>query len=129
MQQFGDNDTLSAVLTAMTGADLLILLSDIDGLYTDDPHRNPKARFIDTVEELTEELMALGKGAASRVGTGGMATKLSCARIATASGADMIIANGSDVGILHELLEGEKKGTLFVAKRDGEFDLGRFLEE
>lgn len=128
LQQFGDNDTLSAVVAAMIQADLLILLSDIDGLYTDDPHTNPKARFIDTVEHLTTEMMLLGKGAVSAVGTGGMATKLSCARIATACGADMIIASGADVGILHELLDGEQKGTLFVAAKEESFDLGAYLE-
>lgn len=128
LQQFGDNDTLSAVVTAMIHADLLILLSDIDGLYTDDPHRNPKARFIDTVEELTDEMMRLGKGAVTEVGTGGMATKLASARIATAAGADMIIANGRDVGILHELLDGARKGTLFLANPDTDFCLDTFLE-
>lgn len=128
LQQFGDNDTLSAIVTAMIGADLLILLSDIDGLFTDDPHTNPQARFIDTVATLDEEMMRLGKGAVSGVGTGGMATKLSCARIATMAGADMVIANGSDVGILHELIDGENKGTLFLANRDESFDLGSYLE-
>ena len=128
LQQFGDNDTLSAIVAAMIHADLLILLSDIDGLFTDDPHKNPDARFIDTVEALTEEMVRLGKGAVSDVGTGGMATKLASARIATASGADMVIANGADVGVLHELLEGAQKGTLFLANPDSNFDLSMFLE-
>lgn len=128
LQQFGDNDTLSAIVTAMIGADLLILLSDIDGLFTDDPHTNPNARFIDTVEILDEEMMSLGKGSSSKVGTGGMATKLSCAKIATTAGADMIIANGEDVRILHELIDGEQKGTLFLAHRKEDFDLGEFLK-
>lgn len=128
LQQFGDNDTLSAIVTAMIHADLLILLSDIDGLFTDDPRTNPDARFIDTVEKLTPEMLLLGKGAGSSVGTGGMATKLSCAGIATAAGADMIIANGRDVGILHELLEGAGKGTLFLANPEESFRLEDFLE-
>lgn len=128
LQQFGDNDTLSAIVAAMIHADLLILLSDIDGLFTDDPNKNPDAHFIDTVETLTEEMMRLGKGAVSAVGTGGMATKLASARIATASGADMVIANGADVGVLHELLEGAQKGTLFLANPDAHFELGAFLE-
>ena len=128
LQQFGDNDTLSAIVAAMIHADLLILLSDIDGLFTDDPHKNPDARFIDTVEALTEEMVRLGKWAVSDVGTGGMATKLASARIATASGADMVIANGADVGVLHELLEGAQKGTLFLANPDSNFDLSMFLE-
>ncbi len=128
LQQFGDNDTLSAIVTAMIHADLLILLSDIDGLFTDDPHQNPDARFIDTVEVLTDDMMGLGKGAVTDVGTGGMATKLVSAKIATAAGADMIIANGADVAILHELLEGVQKGTLFLASPNDSFDLGEFLE-
>ena len=128
LQQFGDNDTLSAIVAAMIHADLLILLSDIDGLFTDDPNKNPDAHFIDTVEVLTEEMMRLGKGAVSTVGTGGMATKLASARIAIASGADMVIANGADVGVLHELLEGAQKGTLFLANPDAHFELGAFLE-
>lgn len=127
LQQFGDNDTLSAIVTAMIHADLLILLSDIDGLFTDDPHKNPHAEFIDTVETLTEEMMRLGKGAVTEVGTGGMATKLASARIATAAGADMIIANGADVGVLHELLEGARKGTLFLASPSEDFVLDTFL--
>ena len=127
LQQFGDNDTLSAVVTAMIGADLLILLSDIDGLYTDDPHLNPDAGFIDTVERIDEKIMSLGKGAVTHVGTGGMATKLSCARIATAAGADMIIARGSDMGIIHRLMEGEKSGTLFLADKEENFDLEKYL--
>mgnify|MGYP002236118769 CR=1 FL=1 len=95
--EFGDNDTLSAVVSAMVGADLLILLSDIDGLFTDDPHKNPEATFIDVVEELDEHLLSMGKGSTgSNVGTGGMATKLTAAEIASAAGTDMIIANGAD---------------------------------
>lgn len=128
LQNFGDNDTLSAVVTAMIGADLLILLSDIDGLYTDDPHNNPDAVFIEEVEDLAE-VMHLGKGAVSKVGTGGMATKLSCAKIATTSGADMIIANGKDVSILHEIFEGTARGTLFLSNEQPDFDLGEYLEK
>lgn len=127
--EIGDNDTLSAIVAAMVGADLLILLSDIDGLYTDDPRRNPEARFIGQVEELTEELVSMGKASTgSSVGTGGMNTKLIAAKIATKSGADMVIANGRDIGILHRLLEGVDQGTLFLAKRDENFDLPGFVE-
>ena len=96
LDSFGDNDTLSAVIAALIGADLLILLSDIDGLFTDDPNTNPDAKFIDTVEKLDEKLKSMGKGPGSKVGTGGMATKLTAAEIATAAGADMVIANGGD---------------------------------
>ena len=125
--EFGDNDTLSAVVTALVHGDLLILLSDIDGLYTDDPRKNKEAVFIDTVEQLDKHLMDMGKGSSSDVGTGGMATKLSAARIATASGADMIIANGEDFHVLHKLVQGEKIGTLFQANREEDFDLSEIL--
>ena len=94
--EFGDNDTLSAIVAALIDADLLILLSDIDGLYTDDPNKNPDAEFISVVDHLDDSIMGMGKGTSSSVGTGGMGTKLSAARIATSSGADMIIANRYD---------------------------------
>lgn len=122
--EFGDNDTLSAIVAALVEADLLILLSDIDGLYTDDPRKNRNAEFIEQVEDLTDELMKMGKATTgSSVGTGGMNTKLVAAQIATKAGADMIIANSEDIGILHRLLTGENEGTLFAAKRDDNFDL------
>lgn len=126
--EFGDNDTLSAIVAALVEADLLILLSDIDGLYTDDPRKNTDAKFIEQVDELTDELLEMGKATTgSNVGTGGMNTKLVAARIATKAGADMIIANSADIGVLHRLLAGEKEGTLFVAKRDDNFDLPGFV--
>ncbi len=130
--EFGDNDTLSAIVAALVGADLLILLSDIDGLFTDDPNCNPKARFISVVEELDEELLGMGKETTgSSVGTGGMATKLSAARIATAAGADMIIANGNDVSVLHRIVEGieEGCGTLFLSNQKEDFYLIDFVEK
>ena len=126
--EIGDNDTLSAIVAALVEADLLILLSDIDGLYTDDPRRNPQASFIPQVNELTEELLAMGKGSTgSDVGTGGMNTKLQAARIATSSGVDMVIANSRDIGVLHRILDGKEEGTLFVARRDESFDLPDFV--
>lgn len=126
----GDNDTLSAIVAALVEADLLILLSDINGLYTDDPRKNPNAAFVDVVEELNDTYMNMGKASTgSNVGTGGMNTKMVAARIATSVGADMVIANSRDVGILHRIAEGEKEGTLFVAHRDEAFDLPRFVEE
>lgn len=88
--QFGDNDTLSAVVSALVQADLLILLSDIDGLFTDDPNRNPEARFIEYVDHVDERFEKMAKGSSSDVGTGGMSTKLGAARLATSAGADMI---------------------------------------
>ncbi len=126
--EIGDNDTLSAIVAALVDADLLILLSDIDGLYTDDPRRNPDAEFIGQVDELTDELLEMGKGTTgSSVGTGGMNTKLVAAQIATKSNVDMIIANSRDIGVLHRILDGENEGTLFVAHEDERFDLPVFV--
>lgn len=124
LEKFGDNDTLSAVVAALVQADLLILLSDIDGLFTDDPNTNPDAQFIDTVENLDDKLMNMGKSTSrSKVGTGGMATKLTAARIASAAGVDMIIANGRDFHVIHKIIEGRKYGTLFVSQPREEFYL------
>lgn len=127
--EIGDNDTLSAIVAALIEADLLILLSDIDGLFTDDPRKNPDAKFIEQVDELTEELMGMGKASTgSNVGTGGMNTKLIAAKIATSSDVDMIIANSKDIGVLHRILNGQNEGTLFVARRDESFDLPAFVD-
>ncbi len=129
-QVIGDNDTLSAVVTALTGADLLILLSDIDGLYTDDPRKNSQAQFIERVDSLTEELLRMGKGTTgSDSGTGGMETKLTAAKIATYSGADMVIANGKDVRVIHRIMEGRNYGTIFKANINDEFDLAEFVDQ
>ena len=125
----GDNDTLSAIVTALTGADLLILLSDIDGLYTDDPHKNPDAKFIDRVDSLTDELLSMGKGTTgSDIGTGGMETKLTAAKIATYSGADMVIANGKDVRVIHRIMEGRNYGTIFKANKNEAFNFAQFVD-
>ena len=114
--RFGDNDRLSAIVTALIHADLLILLSDIRGLYTDDPKRNPDAVFIREVDVLDDRLRGMAKDTAgSRFGTGGMATKLAAADIATAAGADMIIAGAEDFRIIHRLIGGAEEGTLFHA--------------
>lgn len=130
LEKFGDNDTLSAVVAALIGADLLILMSDIDGLFTDDPNTNPEAEFIDTVEQLDDKLLNMGKGSTgSKVGTGGMATKLTAARIATAAGTDMVIANGGDFHNIHRIVEGDKCGTLFVGKKQEEFYLIDYIEK
>lgn len=125
----GDNDTLSAIVTALTGADLLILLSDIDGLHTDDPHKNPDAKFIDRVDSLTDELLSMGKGTTgSDIGTGGMETKLTAAKIATYSGADMVIANGKDVRVIHRIMEGRNYGTIFKANKNEAFNFAQFVD-
>lgn len=124
----GDNDTLSAVVASLINADLLILLSDIDGLYSDDPRKNPDARFIDVVENLTDEYMSMGKASTgSSVGTGGMNTKMNAAKIATSSGADMIIANSEDIRIIHRIMDGRQVGTLFLANEDKSFDVVEFI--
>ena len=128
--QFGDNDTLSAIVASLVGADLLILLSDIDGLFTDDPRKNPEAKLIRRVERLDDTVLHMAKeSTGSDVGTGGMTTKLTAARIATRSGADMVIANGKDVGILHESFEGDFVGTTFLAHKDEDFYIADFIEE
>ena len=127
--EFGDNDTLSALVASLTSADLLILLSDIDGLYTDDPRSSRDARLIREVTDISEKLLHMAKeSTGSDVGTGGMATKLTAARIATQSGADMIIANGKDVGILHDIFDGEYLGTFFHAKYNEDFYISDFVE-
>lgn len=121
--EFGDNDKLSAIVAAITGADLLILLSDIDGLFTDDPNKNPDARFVEEVPYIDDNFMNMAKGSASSVGTGGMSAKLEAARIAADSGADMIITNGADIMNLERVMNGEKVGTLFLAHKNPAFDL------
>lgn len=128
--EFGDNDTLSAVVASLIGADLLILLSDIDGLFTDDPHTNPGAEFIDIVESIDDHLLSMGKeSTGTNVGTGGMATKLTAAKVATGAGADMVIANGEDFHVIHKIMQGRKHGTLFLANKKDEFYLIDFLDK
>ncbi len=113
----GDNDTLSALVAKYVRADLLVLLSDIDGLYTADPHSDPTATLIPRVEEITPELEARAGGAGSAQGTGGMATKLTAAKLATGAGVEMLIANGSDAAILYDIVAGRPAGTRFAARR------------
>ncbi len=113
----GDNDTLAAIVAREVHADLLILLSDIDGLYTADPRREKTAALIPLVEALTPEIMALGGVSGTALGTGGMATKLRAAQIATEAGADMIIANGENPDVLYDILDGRPAGTRFTGRR------------
>ena len=124
---FGDNDTLSAIVTALVEGDLLILLSDIDGFYTDDPHKNSDAKLITCVTEWNEELNDMAKDSTGSLGTGGMTTKVSAARLATASGADMVIINGERVRNIHYIMEGRNIGTLFVAQRKEQFDIMDYI--
>lgn len=128
IQSFGDNDRLSAIVASLIGADLLILLSDIDGLYTDDPNTNPQARLIKDVEKIDDSLLDMGKSSSgSNVGTGGMATKLMAAKIANSSGADMVITNGNDVDNIQRIINGEDVGTLFKQDRDDNFDILKLI--
>lgn len=114
----GDNDTLSAIVAVTIQADLLILLSDIDGLFDGDPRKNPNAKLIDTVEKIDEHIISLGGGSGSNLGTGGMATKLRAAQMATAAGCEMVIANGQSPEVLYDVAAGKRVGTRFLAKRD-----------
>lgn len=114
--EFGDNDTLSAYVSVLCHADSLIILSDIDGLYDSDPHKNPDARLIATVDEVNEKILSYAGGAGSNRGTGGLITKLHAAEIVTSHGIPMFIVNGQDPEVLHELADGTHVGTYFVAK-------------
>ena len=116
----GDNDTLSALVAVSTEADLLILLSDIDGLYTADPHRDSTARLIERVDAITPEILALGGESGTALGTGGMATKLSAARLCTENGCDMVITNGAHPEYLYDIMDGKGIGTRFVSHKKGE---------
>ena len=128
--QFGDNDTLSAIVAALIDADLLLLLSDIDGLFTDDPNSNPNAELIHVVEKLDGHLLKMGKSTStSDVGTGGMASKLTAAKLASAAGTDMVIANGEDFRNIHRVIEGQDCGTLFLSHKKDEFYLMDYLEK
>ena len=116
----GENDTLSAIVARLVKAELLILLSDIDGLYTADPHKNPDAELVQEVPELTPEVWALADGKGSALSSGGMATKLKAAEICTVGGCDMIIANGRNPDTLYAILDGEQVGTRFLKKEASE---------
>ena len=113
----GDNDTLGAIIAKTIDADILILMSDIDGLFTADPNRNPDARLIETVDEITKEIEAFAGDACSDLGTGGMATKIGAAQMVTESGCDMVIINGNYPDKLYDIVEGKSAGTLFRARR------------
>ena len=115
----GDNDTLGAIVACCVKADLLVLLSDIEGLYTADPRKDPNARLIPVVEEVTPEIEALAGGVGSSLGTGGMATKLRAAKMVTAMGCDMVITNGEHPERLYDIAEGKAIGTRFMGAREG----------
>ncbi len=113
----GENDTLSAIVAAAVQADLLVLLSDIDGLYDKDPHRDPDARIIRTVENVDGHIYDFAGGSGSALGSGGMITKLNAAVIATEAGCEMVIANGSKPELLYDIAEGRDVGTRFLSKK------------
>lgn len=116
----GDNDTLGAVVAKSVQADLLILLSDINGLYTADPHKDANAVLLTRVEEITPEIERMTGGAGSRLGTGGMTTKIHAAKLATEAGIDMVIANGVNPAVLYDIAAGKQVGTRFAAKKERE---------
>ncbi|MBO5918018.1 MAG: glutamate 5-kinase [Oscillospiraceae bacterium] len=113
----GDNDTLGGIVACTVKADLLVLLSDIDGLYTADPRKDPNATLVPVVEEVTPDIEALGGGVGSGLGTGGMATKLRAAKTVTAAGCDMVIANGENPALLYDIVQGKAVGTRFLGKK------------
>lgn len=124
--EFGDNDCLSALVAKLTKADLLILLSDIDGFYSDDPRRNPEAEKFDVIETIDEDIINMAKKTpGSQYGSGGMASKIEAAQIATGSKIDMVIANADNIDNLNDIIKGEEIGTLFKAQKEEAY----FFEE
>lgn len=113
----GDNDTLAAIVAKSIKADLLILLSDINGLYTSNPRTDENAKLIPVVEDITPELEAVACGAGTRLGTGGMQTKLHAAKIATSAGVEMVISNGNNPTCLYDIIDGKEVGTKFLCKK------------
>ena len=126
--EFGDNDTLSAIVATLIGADLLVLLTDIDGFYTDDPRKNPKAKRISVIEKVDDSLKDMAKGTVTRYGTGGMYTKIAAAQIASHAGADTAILESADMEIIHRLMNGEDVGTIFISDTSSEFDILDFIK-
>ena len=127
--QFGDNDSLSAIVSALIKADALVLLSDIDGLYTADPGINPKAEFVPIVSNIDDVISMATSESSSDVGTGGMLAKIKAAQIATYSGTDMVITNGAHIGNIHRIFENKDKGTLFVANKRDDIHVLDLLED
>lgn len=116
--KIGDNDNLSALVAGIVDADLLIILSDIDGLYTANPQKDPNAKLVPEVTDITPEIEASAGDAGSKVGTGGMFTKIQAAKMATSSGINMVIASGEEKDAISRILEGEEIGTLFVSREN-----------
>lgn len=116
---FGDNDTLSAVVSVLCRAKSLVIFSDIDGFYDSDPRLHPDAKLIDSVSVIDENVLSLASGAGSRRGTGGMKTKLQAAKLATSQGIDTIITNGKNPAALYKIVKGDNVGTIFIGKNMG----------
>lgn len=116
--RFGDNDNLSAIVSNLVKADLLIILSDIDGFYDSDPRKNKDSKMLKEITEITKELEDCCGGAGSNLGTGGMITKLTAARTAMDAGVDMVLANGENPEIIFDILQGKEIGTLFIANKN-----------
>ncbi len=114
--EIGDNDTLGAIVATAVNADLLVILSDIDGLYTADPKKDNKAELLHTVNEITPEIENMIGGAGSKLGTGGMITKIKAAKIVTDSSIDMVIANGENPNVLYDIIDGKDVGTRFIGR-------------
>ena len=113
IENFGDNDTLSAVVARMCEADLLVIFSDIDGLYDSDPRKNPQAKLISHVPVITSKVRKMAGGAGSSLGTGGMATKIGAAELCMDANIPMLVANGDKQGLLYDIVDGKQVGTLF----------------
>lgn len=113
---FGDNDNLSAIVADLVGADLLVILTDIDGLYETDPRKDPNAKKIEVVEHIDDKIRQMAGGSGSNRGTGGMSTKITAAAAATSAGINTCVMRGDDPTYIYKLLEGEKIGTMFVAE-------------
>ena len=113
----GDNDTLGAIVSCCVKADLLVLLSDIEGFFSADPRKDPNAVLIPVVEEVTKEIEALAGGVGSGLGTGGMATKLRAAKMVNENGCDMIITNGEHPNVLYDIVDGKSVGTRFLGQK------------
>ena len=125
--EFGDNDTLSAIVSTLIGADLLIMLTDIDGFYTDDPKKNPNAKRLSVIEHVDDSLKDMAKGSGSTYGTGGMYTKVAAAEIACHAGADLAILSSTDLNLIVRLLNGKDVGTLFVSDTSTQFDIMDYI--
>lgn len=127
--EFGDNDTLSAIVSTLIGADMLILLTDIDGFYTDDPRKNPRAKRLSVIDKIDDSLKDMAKGTVSSYGTGGMYTKIAAAQIACHAGADVAILDSSNMDIIHRLMDGEDVGSIFTRDSSNtDFDLLDFIK-